>query len=439
MLLHTNLKQMAWVTVLASCLTIPDVLASGKHPPAVGEETTQETAEIAEPSVKHLALKEESVTSSPSPLASLFSLGAHREIYKLIAGYLDSKCLLQLHGVNKAFRDKVLFVLGPNATAEEIEQAKMAAFVAIICHDRSTATDVPETLNATFSWPNLVVLHGGIKASDFETLSTGLNMLSLKPQNIWSDEDMTSLQRWLGQTTQLESLRLPYCLIQPTVFGVSQNVVEPRPLEAGVFVSRLPLTLRHLDLSGGSHMGGAEIVGSLLDALSKSPIPLTFLSIAGRHAMRSDFFPPTLTSLSMELPFYCYWDRHTILPLPLPLGLTQLRFLLHTRNNVENVLKHIPTYNVIEELNIPLSYGEDVPYLLSALQNRSSLSQVKFLTFGFNVLTDKEIAKALPTLQETQLTSLDLRQCLSLSRTYKQELHAAQFRNRNGEAITIKL
>ncbi|MGL4824796.1 MAG: hypothetical protein ACRC4G_01165 [Alphaproteobacteria bacterium] len=432
MLFSYKLKQVALGVVLSSCSVSSCALASGDSVSALDE------GEVAE---KAISLRvapsvSEEQLSAPSPLASIFSSGSHKNIFGIIAKYLDWKSLFQLRGVRKDFQSQIV-VLGKNATPEAIEKAKQTSFVAVICEERRSPADIPESLKQTFSWPNLLVLEGGIKPTDFTTLSTSLRMLSLKSHTIWSDQAMGLLQTWLDRTTHLESLNLPYCLVGPTVYGISQSATEPKATEAATFVSHLPRTLRHLNLSGNRDMGGHEIVNSLLRALSQSPVPLMSLNLGGRSVIGPGALTSSLTSLTMNVPFYMSAEK--IQPLQLPQGLEQLCLLSSVSHNLKDVLNYIPESNVIKRLSVPLKSEKDLSNLLDALQSSPSLAAVRFLAFDFNILKDKEMKPSLSKLAETQLVSLDLRQCFNLSEGYKDELRASLFCNRMDEKIEIKL
>ncbi|MGL4371115.1 MAG: hypothetical protein ACRCTK_00425 [Alphaproteobacteria bacterium] len=423
MLFSYKLKQVALGVVLSSC-----VLASGDGVSALGGGEVAEKAISlrAAPSVPREEL------SAPSPSASIFSSDAHKDIFRIIASYFDWKSLFQLRGVHRDFRSQ-LAVLGRNATPEAIEKAKQAAFVAVICEEGRSPADIPESLKQTFSWSNLVMLEGGIKPTDFEKLSAGLRALSLKSRTIWSDQAMAALQTWLDRTTHLESLNLPYCLVGPTIAGISQAATE-----AATFVSHLPLTLRHLNLSGDSHMGGHEIVNSLLRALSQSPVPIASLNLKGRTVIDPGALPLSLASLTMNVPFYM--SAETIKPLQLPQVLKKLRLVSNTSNKLENIINYIPASN-IEALSISISaaHADDFIEFFDILEKSPSFSQVKSLGLEFNLLKDESVEKALQKLAGTQLVSLDLRQCFNLSEGYKDELRASLFCNRMNEKIEIKL
>ncbi|MGL4426639.1 MAG: hypothetical protein ACRCUQ_02665 [Alphaproteobacteria bacterium] len=429
MLFSSRLKQMALMAVLSACVATSGVWASGKQFLPLGNEDEPKKPK----SNANISVWE---GEGPSPLASIFSSGAHKNIFGTIASYFGWKSLFQLRGVHRDFQSQ-LAVLGRNATPEAIEKAKQAAFVAVICEERRSPADIPESLKQTFSWSNLVLLEGGIKPTDFEKLSVGLHALSLKSHTIWSDEAMGSLQTWLGRTTHLESLNLPYCLVGPTVYGISQYVTEPKATEAATFVSHLPLTLLHLNLSSSNHMGGHEIVNSLLRALCQSLVPLTSLNLGGRSVISPGALPSSLTSLAMNVPFYM--SAETIKPLQLPQGLEQLCLLSSVSHNLKDILNYIPEVNVIKRLSVPLQSEKGLSNLLDALQSSPSLAAVRFLAFDFNILKDKEMEPSLPKLAETQLVSLDLRQCFNLSQGYKDELLFSLFYNRMGEKIEIKL
>ncbi|MGL5719599.1 MAG: hypothetical protein ACRCYP_02210 [Alphaproteobacteria bacterium] len=427
MLFSSHLKQIALMAARSACFVSSCALASGDSVSALDEGEVAEKAISlrAAPSVPREEL------SAPSPLASIFSSGSHKNIFGIIAKYLDWKSLFQLRGVHRDFQSQIV-VLGQNATPEEIEKAKQAGFVAVICEEGRSPADIPESLKQTFSWSNLVMLEGGIRPTDFEKLSAGLRALSLKSHTIWSDQAMAVLQTWLDRTTHLESLNLPYCLVGPTVYGISQAATE-----AATFVSHLPLTLRYLNLSGDSHMGGHEIVNSLLRALSQSPVPLMSLNLGGRSVIGPGALPSSLTSLTMNVPFYMSAEK--IQPLQLPQGLEQLCLLASVSHNLKDILNYIPEANVIKRLSVPLKSEKDLSNLLDALQSSPSLAAVRFLAFDLNILKDKEMGPSLPKLAETQLVSLDLRQCFGLSQGYKDELRSSLFYNRMGEKIEIKL